>query len=53
MDEFLPPKKQMFNRSADVDTDLAVKTCSGRDRRGIFQEELDKGTFDMIRNLSH
>lgn len=53
MDEFLPPKKQMFNRSADVDTDLAVKTCSGRDRRGILQEELDKGTFDMIRNLSH
>lgn len=33
----------MFNRSADVDTDLAVKTRSGRDRHGILQEELDKG----------
>lgn len=50
MDEFLPPKEQMFNRSTRVDTGLAVKTFSRRDRCGILQEELDKGAFDMIRN---
>lgn len=42
----------MYNRSADIDTDLTVKTCSGSwERNGIFQEEFDKGAFGMIINL--
>lgn len=43
----------MYNRSADIDTDLTVKTCSGSRERnhGIFQEEFDKGAFGMIINL--
>lgn len=38
----------MYNRSADVDTNLITKICRGsRDRhRGILQSELDNGVFD-------
>lgn len=42
----------MYNRSTDIDTDLTVKTCSRSwDRRGLLQEEFDKGAFGMIINL--
>lgn len=51
MDEFLPPKKQMYNRSADVDTDLALKTCSGERDMEFCRKNLTKVAFDMIRNL--
>lgn len=29
MDEFQTPRKQIYNRSADVEADLTIKTCSG------------------------
>ena len=53
MDEFLTPKKQMYKRSADADTALAVKTRSaGWERHlGISQEEFDKGASGVMRNL--
>lgn len=40
----------MYNRSADIDTDLTVKSCS-RSWDRILQEEFDKGAFGMIINL--
>jgi hypothetical protein len=38
----------MYNRSADVDTNLTTKTCRGSwdGHFGILQSELDNGVFD-------
>lgn len=43
----------MHNRSADVDIDLTVKTCSGSwDKcHGILQEKIGKSAFSEIINL--